>query len=67
MYHAKIVHVLQAICNAGQLNDRSSVMLLRDQVITHKLGAVYMLVPLNKFIDVPVIHPLGNKSKTVFI
>jgi len=61
------VHVLQAICNAGQLNNRPSVILLRDQVTTYKLGAVHMLILLNKLIDVPVLHPLGNESEPVFI
>jgi len=61
------MHVLQAICNAGQLNGRPSVMLLQDQGTTYKLDAVYMLVPLNKLVDVPVLHPLGNESEPVFI
>jgi len=34
---------------------------------TYKLGAVYMLVSLNKVVDVPVLHPLGNESEPVFI
>jgi len=67
VYHAEVVHVLQPVCNAGQLNGRPSVMVLRDQVTAYKLGAVYMLIPLNKLVDVTVFHPLGNQSKPVFI
>jgi len=60
------MHVLQAVCNTGQLNGRPSEMLLQDHVKTYKLGAVGVLVPLNKLVDVPVLHPLGNVSKPVF-
>ena len=67
MYHEKVVHVLYATCNAGQLNNQPSVLLLRDQVTTYKLDAIYVLVPLNKLVDVPVLHPLGNESEPVFI
>jgi len=42
-------------------------MLLQDQVTTYKLDAVYILIPLNKLIDVPMLHPLGNESKPVLI
>jgi len=42
-------------------------MVLRDQVTTYKLNAVYVLVPLDKLVDVAMFHPLGNESKPVFI
>ena len=42
-------------------------MVLRDQVTTYKLDAVYVLIRLNKLVDVPVFHPLRNQSKPVFI
>jgi len=67
VYHAEVMHVLQPICNPGQLNGGPSVMVPRDQVTTYKLGAVYIFVPLDKLIDVSVFHPLGNQSKPVFI
>jgi len=67
MYHAEVVHILQPVCNPGQLNGRPSVMLLQDQVTPYKLGAVYVLILLNKLVDIPVFHPLGNESEPVFI
>ena len=66
MYHAKVVHVLQTIRNAGQLNG-VSVRLLRGQVTTYELGAVYVLIFLNEFVDVSIFHPLGNQSKPVLV
>jgi len=63
---AEIVHVLQTIRNAGQLNG-TSVQLLRDKVTTYELGAVYVPILLNEFVDISVLHPLGNQSKTVFV
>jgi len=42
-------------------------MVLGDQVTTYKLGAVCVLVPLDKLVDVAVFHPLGNQSEAVFI
>ena len=67
VYHAKVVHVLQAIRNAGQLNGRPSAMLMQDRVTTYELGAVYMPIPLNELVDVSVLHPLGNESKLFFV
>jgi len=66
VYHAEVMHVLQPVCNAGQLNGKS-VMVPRDQVITYKLGAVDVLVPLDKLVDISVFHPLGNQGEPVFI
>ena len=42
-------------------------MLPRDQVTPYKLGAVYVLILLNKLVDIPVFHPLGNESEPVFV
>jgi len=61
----EFMHILQATRNASQL-DGSSVRLLRDQVTTYKFGAVYLLLLLDELVDVSVVHPLGNKSKSVF-
>ena len=66
MDHAEIMHVFQAICNAGQLNG-TSVELLRDQATTYELAAVYVLIPFNELVDVAIFHPLRNQSKPVFI
>ena len=59
------MHIFQAIRNVSQL-DSISVRPLRDQVTTYKLGAVYMSIPLNEFVDVSIFHPLGNHRKPVF-
>jgi len=67
VYHAEVVHVLQPVRNAGQLNGRASVTMLRDHTTTYQLGAVYVLIHLNKLVDVSVFHPLGNQSESVFI
>jgi len=64
--HAEVMHVLQAVRDAGQLNG-TSVGLPRDQVTTYELAAIYMLVPLDEVIDVSIFHPLGNESKPVLI
>jgi len=66
MDYVEVVHILQPIRNARQLNN-SSVRLLRDQATTYKLDAVYKPTSLDKLIYVPVLHPLGNQSKPVFI
>jgi len=67
VYHVEVVHVLQATRNVSQLNSRLSVMLLRGWVTTYKLGAVYILIPLDELVDVSVLHPLGNESKSLFV
>ena len=64
--YMEFMHILQATCNASQLNG-SSVTLLRDQMITYKLGAVYMPVPLDELVNVSVLQPLGNESKSVLV
>ena len=64
--YAEVMHVLQAIRNASQLN-KTSAWLLRSQVTTHKLSTVHVPVPLDKFVDVSVFHPLRNESKSVFV
>ena len=66
MDHAEVVHVLQPIRNAGQL-DGTSVRLLQGQATTYKFSTVHMAIPLNEFIDVSVFHPLRNQSKPVFV
>ena len=66
MDNAEVVHVLQAIRNASQLNS-TSVGPLRGQVTTHKFSTVYMPIPLDELIDVPVFHPLRNQSEPVFV
>jgi len=65
MNYTEFMHILQAIRNASQLNG-SSVRLLQDQITTYKLGAVYMPIPLDELVDVSVLHPLRNESKSVF-
>ena len=55
--YAEVVHVLQAIRNAGQLNN-TSAWLLRSQTTTHKLGTIHEPVLLDKLVDVSVFHPL---------
>jgi len=64
--HAEVMHVFQAVRDAGQLNG-TSVGLLRDQVTTYQLAAVYTLVPPDEVVDVSIFHPLGNKSKPVLV
>jgi len=64
--HAEVVHILQAICNTGQLNS-ASVVPLRDQATTYKFGAVDMSIPLDELVDVTILHPLGYESKPVFV
>jgi len=66
MNYSEFMHILQATRNASQLNS-SSVRLLRDQVTTYKLGAVYIPVPLDELVDVSVFHPLGNECKSAFV
>ena len=66
MDYMEVVHILQAVRNVSQLNS-TSVVSLRCQVITHKLNAVCVPVPLDEFIDVSVFHPLGNQNKSVFV
>jgi len=63
---AEIVHVLQTIRNVDQLNG-TSVRLLRDQATTYELGAVYVPILPNEIVNVPVFHPIGNQSKSVFV
>jgi len=43
------------------------IRLFRGRVTTHKLSTVCVPVSLNKLVDVSVVHPLGNKSKSVFV
>ena len=66
MNYAEVVHVLQAVRNASQLKG-TSVRLPRGQGRTHKFGTVHTPVSLDELIDIPVFHPLGNKSETVFV
>jgi len=57
MDYTEVVHILQPICNTSQLSG-SSVVLLRDQATTYELDAVYIPIPLDELVDVPVFHPL---------
>jgi len=60
------MHILQTTRDANQLKG-SSVRLLRDQVATYKLDAIYIRVPLDELIDGSVLHPLGDESKSAFV
>ena len=62
----EVVHVLQTIGNADQLNG-TSVRLLRDHATTYELGAVDVPILPNEIVNVSVFHPLGNQSKSVFV
>ena len=35
-------------------------------VVTYKLNAVHMPIPLNELVDVSVLHPLGNHCESMF-
>ena len=65
MDNAEIMHIPQAIRDVDQLNGRSA-RLLRGQATAYKLGAIHVPIPLDKLVDVPVFHPLGNHRKLVF-
>jgi len=65
MDNTEIVHILQAICDVDQLNG-TSARLPGGQATAYKFSAAYMPLPLDKFIDVPIFHPLGNHRKLVF-
>ena len=65
MDYAKVVHILQALCNINELNT-TSVGLMRDQVITYELHAVSVTIHLDEIINVPILHPLGDQNKPVF-
>ena len=64
--YMEFMHILQPICSVGQLKG-SSAIISRIEVTTYKLGAVHMLIPPNKVVDVSILHPLGNEGKAVFI
>jgi len=64
--HVEVMHILQPICNTGQLSGMSG-RLLQDQVTTYELAAVHVLILLNELVDVSVFHPLGYQSKSVFV
>jgi len=57
MNHVELMHILQPIRNVNQLNG-TSVGLLRDQVRTYELGAIHTRIPLNKLVDISMVHPL---------
>ena len=67
MYNGEVVHILQAIRNAGQLKSRPLVMLLQDQATTYKLGAIYVPVRRDELVDISMFHPLRNESKPVLV
>lgn len=62
MDHAEVMHILQTVRNVNQLNT-TSARVIRGQVVTCKLNAVNMLIPLDKVIDIPIFHPFGNQSE----
>jgi len=66
VHHMEFVHIPQPIRSVGQLNG-SSVMPSRIQVKTYELGAVHILIPRNKVINVSILHPLGNQRKAVLV
>jgi len=63
--YTEVVHILQAICNVNQLNI-TSVRLLWYQVMAYEFNAVNIPIPLDKLVDIPIIHPLGNQSEPIF-
>ena len=36
-------------------------------VTTYELGTIYMPIPLDKVVDIPILHPLRNHRKPVLI
>ena len=65
MDKAEVVHMLQATRNTNQLSNLSA-RLLRGQVKTHEFGTIDIQIPLDEVVDVPIFHPLGNQSESVF-
>jgi len=61
--HAEVVHILQAICDINQLNS-TLVRALWGRVIAYELNAVNMPIPLDKLVDISVVHPLGDQKRT---
>ena len=57
------MHVRQAVRNINQLNRTSVRCFSGDRGVTHKPSAVHMFVLLDKLVDVPVFHPLGDHRK----
>ena len=66
MNDMEFMHIFQPTRNASQLNSPLA-RLLRDQVATYKLGAVYISISLDELVDVSVFHPLGNESEPVLV
>ena len=66
MNNVAVMHILQAIRNINQLNSESAGVLLGVKRSTYKHSTVYMWVILNEFIDVSILHPLGNHCKPIF-
>ena len=65
MDNTEAMHIPQATRNARQLNGRLAT-LLQGQETTYKLSAVNVSVPPDELVDVPIFHPLRNKSEPVF-
>ena len=53
----EVMHILQAIRNAGQLNS-TSISYLRDRIMTYQFSAVHVPIPPDELSDVPMFHPL---------
>ena len=66
MNDMEFMHIFQPTRNVSQLNG-SSARVLRDEVITYKLGTVYMPIPLDELIGVSVLHPLRNQSEPALV
>jgi hypothetical protein len=65
--HMEAMHVFQAVRNINQLNS-TSVRHLCGWVTraTYKLSTIHIFVLLDKLVDVPIPHPLGDHCKPVF-
>ena len=61
--HVEVMHVLQAARNVSQLNRTSARLCGWNRGVTHKLSAVHIFVLPDKFVDVPMFHPLGDHRK----
>ena len=62
MDHPEAMHVRQAARNVNQL-ERTSVKPWYGWGSTYKLSTVHVFVLLDKLIDVPMFHPLGDHRK----
>jgi hypothetical protein len=65
MNNVEAMHVRQAARNINQLNRTSARLCSGDRGVMHKLSPVHMIVLLDKLVDVPMFHPLGDHGKPV--